>query len=170
MNAGRIKAERLRELLHYDPESGVFTWKVSRGGSARAGSTAGSPDAKGYIKVKINGHFYKAHRLAWLWVHGVWTDKAIDHQNRLKNDNRIANLREVSASENQQNRALPRHNTSGFPGVCWHKKASRWQAQIQLNGKNRHLGLFGTPEDAHDAYLAAAAEMHTCNSHIRSKP
>jgi hypothetical protein len=155
-----LTAERLRELLDYDQETGRLTNKVSRGASAPAGQLAGSkfryPD--GYPRVTINGKMYLAHRLAWLYVTGVWPVAQIDHINGVSDDNRFANLREASASENSRNSKLPTSNTSGFKGVCRHRKG--WQATIRIDGRTVYLGMFKTPEAAHAAYCAAAREHH----------
>ena len=133
-----MKSERLKELLEYDPETGVFIWKTRRGG-LKAGSVAGTKHANGYVRIKCDGKSYMAHRLAWLYVHGQFPEKQIDHINGLREDNRLSNLRCVSRSENQRNRRLCKRSTSGIIGVRWHKQAGKWQAR----GINSlHLGLF----------------------------
>jgi hypothetical protein len=153
-----ITAEELRELLDYDPEAGVFTWRVSRGGCV-AGSKAGSPDRDGYIRVSLNKRFYGAHRLAWLYVHGEWPSHEIDHINCDSADNRIANLRPATRSQNKANTGPYRTNTSGVKGVHWHVRAARWVARVQVNGREKHLGCFTNIEDAAAAYRSAA-EKH----------
>lgn len=148
--------ERLRELLSYDPATGELRWSIRRG-NVRAGSLAGSLDSHGYLRVSIDGRFYKAHRLVWMHVHGAWPAGEIDHINMVKTDNRIANLRDATRSENQKNTLLYRRNSSGYRGVCWSKQKNRWQAMISENGRLRHLGYFDCPESASAAYLAARA-------------
>jgi hypothetical protein len=155
-----LTAHRLRELLSYNQETGVFTWRVSRGGVS-AGAQANSKDHRGYMRVRIAGVDYATHRLAWLYVTGSWPDHEIDHINKIKTDNRFANLRDVTATINMQNQiAAMTHGKSGFLGVTWHKNGQRWQAQIKVSGKNIHLGLFSTAEDAHGAYLSAKRALH----------
>jgi hypothetical protein len=149
--------ERLKELLSYDPETGVFTRLVGRSGpNARAGDVAGCDNGQGYIRIYIDGRPYKAHRLAWFYMHGVWPSE-MDHRNGNRSDNRIANLREVTRAENKANFSAYRNNTSGYPGVSsWN---GRWKAQIQKDGKKEFLGYHSTPEAARDAYVAAAQRL-----------
>jgi len=156
-----ISAARLRELLHYDPETGVFTRRVTRNAIAKAGTVAGTLDRGGYVAIMVDGRRHKAHRLAWLYVYGKWPSGCLDHINRLTGDNRISNLREVTYSENQQNTLLQSNNTSGYRGVVWDKKKRRWKAHIKLNGKRHHLGSFITAEVAHEARKAAEVTLHT---------
>lgn len=157
-----LTAERLRELLSYDCDTGEFRWRKSTTNSVRVGAAAGRSGPKGYRLIKIDCRTWLAHRLAWLYVHGRWPASQIDHINGDKADNRLANLREATAAENQHNkfRAQANNRTSGLLGVCWHKRDRRWVAQIKVGGKVRHIGLFATPEAAHDAYLKAKAELH----------
>src|SRR5262249_27119467 len=148
----RLSAERLREVLHYCPETGLFYWLKSRGG-ASSGTDAGTSHKYGYRCITIDGTRYYAHRLAWLYVHGEHPTGEIDHRNGSPSDNRIANLRQCSHGQNMRN-AARRRNRSGFKGVCrWRRK---WKAQITVNGRNIHLGLFSTPQEAADAYVNAA--------------
>lgn len=158
-----LTAERIRELLDYDPNTGIFTWRIKRSGTALAGSVAGWMRPDGYLVISIDDKPYKAHRLAWLLATGKWPTRAIDHINQIKGDNRICNLREVNASESCQNRPLFRNNTSGFRGVSWHKKVGRWFAYIKHLGKRHFLGYFDTPEEASAAYKEAASRLHTHN-------
>jgi hypothetical protein len=156
-------AELLR-LLHYDPESGIFTRKEQRG-REQAGSVAGGLSAYGYHSMVIDYRRYKNHRLAWFYVHGRWPQGDIDHINGDRSDNRIANLREVSRSVNLQNqRKANQRNKSGFLGVALMsaRKLSRrpYVATIKANGKLLHLGRFATAEEAHSAYLSKKRELH----------
>ena len=157
-----LTQERLKELLHYCPDTGVFTWRINRG-HVPAGRVAGSISDQGYRNVDIEKKKYKAHRLAWLYMYGVMPDGHLDHINRDKLDNRIANLREVTNSQNEQNKVSRRDNTSGYRGVVWHKPTKKWRAEIKIAQKKIHLGLFVNPEDAARAYAAAAAVYHTHN-------
>ncbi len=151
--------ERLKELLNYDPETGVFTWKVRRG-LAEAGP-AGSTKKDGYNYICIDGRTMLAHRLAWFYVHGQWPRHVIDHINGDRTDNRIVNLRDVPYRTNNENQKKPhRSNTSGYLGVSRIQSRGKWQASIQLNGRNKNLGRYDTPEEAHAVYLEAKRQLH----------
>src|SRR6516162_3869256 len=150
-----LSAERLRELLHYAPETGLFYWRVSRG-SAGAGVQAGKGRSGGYVVIRIDGLVHYAHRLAWLYVHGEHPTREIDHKNQNPADNSIANLRQSSHAENMRN--ISRRNRSGFKGVYRHR--SKWGAQICVNGKKIHLGSYSTPREAAEAYDKAARLHH----------
>ena len=150
--------QRLRELLDYDAETGVFTWRVSQG-RGYAGAVAGTVRQDGYIAIKLDGRLYKAHRLAWLHEHGEFPDDEIDHINGDRSDNRPGNLRVVTRLINAQNRRRSQsNNRAGILGVSRHR--NRWQAQIEVAGKNKHLGCFNTQEAAHAAYVAAKRQTH----------
>lgn len=156
-----LTADRLRQLLSYDASTGIFTRRISQTNRVKVGDIAGSPNQKGYINIMVDGRLYPAHRLAWLYVHGEWPRAQIDHINGTKTDNRIANLREATNSQNMQNMRTARSdNTSGLLGVRWHKRDKRWHARIMVDGKARHLGSFGSSDDAQAAYLAAKRQLH----------
>jgi hypothetical protein len=231
-----IDADYVRKRLEYDPDTGVFTWKPRTIGSTAdkiwntrfAGEVAGTINNKGYRQIWIDGKSYMTARLAWLYVHDEWPNNQIDHINRVRDDDRLVNLRDVAPTENCNNRS----NNNGLPeGVYWHigavkyraqippsvpvfggtylgqygdpitagdvvqqgmeiicnnedeetikrllkefkaccagilpksglpkgvrKSGNRFQAQIWRNGKYVHLGAFGTPEEASEAYLLA---------------
>jgi hypothetical protein len=148
--------QRLREVLHYCRDTGVFSWKVHRR-KVRAGTIAGTPDRDGYINIKIDGFLYRAHRLAWLYVFGNWPTAQIDHINGDRNDNRLSNLREATVTENSRNARKKSNNKSGRKGVFW--QDGRWCAQIKIGGKSTHIGRFDSLDDASAAYLRAA-EKH----------
>ena len=146
-----LTQKRLKELLAYTPETGVFTWAKPRGGKV-AGAVAGTIHYKqGYIRIKIDGGMYSAHRLAWLYVYGEMPEHEIDHINHDRQDNRIENLRSVTRHQNARNRALRADNTSGVVGVNWFKRNKKWGARIFKNGKFVFLGLFDRFEDAAEA-------------------
>ena len=105
--------------------------------------------------IRLQSRLHKAHRLAWFYVYGSWPNDQIDHINRNKTDNRIANLREVTNKQNQQNASKRSDNTSGHPGVSWYKRDSKWQARIKHNQKDTHLGYFENLEEAIAARKAA---------------
>jgi hypothetical protein len=150
----------LQRLLSYDPNTGNFTW-LTRVSNVPAGSVAGTKNSKGYIQIRANGQRYLAHKLAWFYTHGVWPTKLIDHINGIPDDNRIANLREVSANENMHNQRRAHSRTqSGYLGVSLVKSRGKWQAGLGVSGRFKFLGYFDTPEEAHTAYLNAKKIYH----------
>lgn len=153
-----VTAESLRGLLDYNPDTGVFTWKY-RAYRHAAGSVAGYK-ASGYIVISIGSRPYRAHRLAWLYVYGRWPEAQVDHVNLDRSDNRIANLREASQTQNSANVPLTKRNKSGFKGVSWDGKKQKWVAVINVNGKQRWLGGFDSKEDAVEIRRRAAEELH----------
>ena len=153
--ANELTAEYLRSVLHYDSDTGIFTWKVRTANRVKVGDVAGCPGGGGYLRLRLQSRPYQAHRLAWLHTYGVWPKDQIDHTNRIRTDNRISNLREVTNKQNGQNRSKRSDNTSGHPGVSWHKRISKWRAQIRHNQKRIHLGYFTNIEDAIAARKAA---------------
>ena len=148
-----ITQAKLKELLDYNPETGVFVRKTGR----FAGNIAGAIQTHGYVMFGLLGKVWLAHRLAWIYVHGV-TPNDIDHKDRVKHNNRISNLRECTNQENQFNRDKPRVNTSGYKGVILHR--GRWTARIKISQKVKHIGYYDTPELASEAYIAKAKELH----------
>lgn len=142
-----LTAKRLREVLHYSPDTGAFTWKVSYA-RAQAGTVAGSVDAYGYTVIRVDTVLYKAHRLAWLYVHGAWPKRNIDHINRNRSDNRIANLRDVDQSVNTFNGKLRKNNSSGITGVTWDADRKAWKAAIRVQYRVIQLGRFKNKSDA----------------------
>lgn len=154
-----VTQQRLREALDYCPNSGTFTWKTKAARNTVVGRVAGRIKENGYREIGIDGRLHGAHRLAWLYVHGEWPNGQIDHFNGNRLDNRISNLRNVSASENLQNQFSP-HGDNPFLGVSWQKSRNKWRADICVNGKQKFLGRFDSKQDARDAYLAAKRDMH----------
>lgn len=135
MNKPMLSQSELKEILSYDPLTGVFTWKVSRG-SKSAGSVAGNVNTKiGYRQIGINGRLLYAHRLAWLYIHGVDPVNEIDHENGDKSDNRYRNLRDATSTQNSCNIKIQSNNTSGCKGVSWAKYQDMWHAYVQISGK-----------------------------------
>jgi len=143
----RISQERLRLLLTYDRESGHFHRKT-RYGSKRAGTVA-----HGYRYIYVDGRRYAEHQLAWLYVFGLWVTE-LDHINRQKDDNRIANLRPATRSQNAAN--TPARGTLNVKGVSWCNKNRRFRATMRANGEYFHLGYFETIAEAKAAYQTAA--------------
>jgi len=161
MTSNMLTQSRLKELLHYDPETGVFTRRVDVTYNARAGDVAGTQMTVGYLSVGLDGCRYSCHRLAWLYMHGVWPSTHIDHIDGVRTNNRIVNLREANDAQNHQNRRAARKDSkSGLLGVSWHQHSRGWAACITTGGKSRHLGVFDTPELAHEAYLRAKHALH----------
>jgi hypothetical protein len=163
MAKNALTAERLRELLDYDPETGVFTWKVRTGCRVRIGQQAGSLRVDGYVFIGLDGGKHLAHRLAWLHVHGEWPPVEIDHVSGVKSQNQLSNLRLATRSQNQRNVGRISTNTSGFKGVTLDGKAGPrkpWLAQIKFGRRSVYLGNYATPEGAHAAYCEAAREHH----------
>jgi hypothetical protein len=157
-----LNAQRLRELLDYDPGTGVFVWRMKKA-RASAGDVAGFSTSHGYFAIKVDGHRCYAHRLAWLYVYGEWPVDHVDHINGNGEDNRICNLRDVPRTINAQNmrRAHADSRHSKLLGVSSsHSLKNPWAAHISINGKLRHLGHYPTQELAHAAYLDAKRAHH----------
>lgn len=157
-----LTAERLRERVHYDPETGIFTSLINHG-KVRVGDICGKVNREGYRQIQVDGKLYSAHRLAWLYVHGAWPKPFLDHEGRDKDDNRIAKLREVTKSQNGQNTGRNAKNTSGYKGVWLDRSVGRWRAKIKVDGKTHYLGSHDTAELAAQAYALGAAKYHTHN-------
>lgn len=156
-----ITQARLKELLHYNSETGVFTRLVSTGG-ALAGSVTGTKNSGGYLQTMVDYKLYKLHRLAWLYVHGEWPADQIDHIDHIRTNNRWNNLREVTHQENHRNRTVNSNSASGITGVYWDKCAEKWRACIVIDGNNKHIGFF---DDINDAAAARKCEELLYNFH-----
>ena len=157
-----LHLHRLKEIAHYDPETGEFRSLVNRG-PIKVGQKLGGIALHGYLHVQIDGRIYLGHRLAWLYVHGHWPEFSIDHIDGNRLNNTISNLRLAERSINQQNQRRPRSdNTSGYLGVS--RAWGRWGARIKHGNKHKHLGLFDTPELAYQAYLSAKRQFHEGNT------
>lgn len=153
--------ERIRELFNYDPDTGVFTRRLACR-AVKAGRIEGYIDPKGYRRIYVDRRLYMAHRVAWAYVHGTWPADQIDHENHVRDDNRIANLRECTNAENRQNIKPQGYGISGYLGVVAHSQYDppRWVASIGLNGKRIYLGTYDTAEEAAAVYAAAKTETH----------
>jgi hypothetical protein len=160
MTANSLTQERLKELLHYEPETGTFTWVKARPG-CKLGATAGTINCYGYVQIMLDRVTYRAHRLALLYVHGLYPPDGVDHINRGKTDNRIVNLRYATSAENSQNNAKGVKNTTGYVGVI--KYMGKYRAQVYKNKVQYNLGVYETTELAYAAYLEGKAALHTFN-------
>lgn len=151
---------RLKELVHYDPETGVFTWLVWRPNGIKVGDEAGVVRKDtGYRLIKIDYRSYIASRLAWLYMTGSFPPSRVDHEDTDKLNNRWCNFRLATASQNAANSRLSQRNTSGFKGVHYAKNRTsfkKWAAHIRVDGVLKTLGYFAKPEEAHVAYTEAA--------------
>lgn len=155
-----MNQQQLREILSYDPDSGLFRWLVTRKGASKS-KAAGSKMTHGYIAIRIDGKDYTAHRLAWLYVYGVEPSGYIDHINGDRSDNRIVNLRDVSQVVNMQNVYAAKSNSkTGLRGVSWHAQRKKYTARIKSGARYLSLGLHDTPEAAHAAYMEAKRRLH----------
>lgn len=149
-----ITQEELKERYKYCSKTGVFT-RAKDIRSYKKGTIAGTKTNNGYIRIKIGGKPYMAHRLAWLYAHGEMPCGEIDHINHNRADNSISNLRIVLHKDNMKNRRRHKDNTSGTTGVFWRKRDSRWVATIKVNNKSKHLGYHKEFSDALAARKAA---------------
>ena len=154
-----ITHDKVIELVCYDASTGLFTWNKPRP-YCTAGKRAGGRTSSGYIRVILCGRPFQAHRLAWFYVHGSWPEHEIDHVNGVRDDNRLANLREATPSQNQANKAMRRDNTSGVKGVSWDRSRGKWHASITVSGRIKNLGRFEEIETAAAAYAEAARQFH----------
>lgn len=164
-----LTQERLKSVLHYDQDTGLFTWsvdmKTGRGNGrihVKAGSKAGTPD-RGYIRIGVDGTRYWAHRLAFLWMTGSFPQLHVDHMDGNHSNNKWGNLRDVSPMVNMQNRHGPTSRSAhGLLGVAANHK--RFMAQIVVDKKYVYLGTHDTPLQANAAYLKAKRELHIGNT------
>jgi len=158
-----LTANRLREVLNYDPETGVFTTLIGRKHSA-AGSIAGTrkqcTETLAYTVIGIDRRLYRAHRLAWLYMTGEWPEDVIDHINGDGTDNRWSNIRAASKSQNQFNRRLSKNNATGRKGVYRRSDDKAWVAEIWVNDRKQYLGSFKTFDEAAAVRAAAECQLH----------
>jgi hypothetical protein len=162
----KLTAERLREILEYDLQTGIFRWRASPANSVAAGSIAGGkPNDDGYLRIGIDGKQYKTSRLAWLYVHGEWPKEQIDHKDRTRHHNWIDNLREATHSQNLINRGPSKLSKTGHKGV-YIRKNGRYSASITEGGKLRHLGCYDLLEDAVADRVAAELRIYGSFAHV----
>ncbi len=161
-----ITQERLKELLHYDPDTGVFLYIKSRH-RIIAGTIAGHKGRHGHLHLQIDRKKYQCHRLAFLYMTGHFPKHGTDHINGVKDDNRWVNLRDATYKENNRNAKIRSDNSSGFGGVCWHKRSKKWMASIRDDGKNIYLGSYLSKSDAITARKAASKKYGYHENHGR---
>jgi hypothetical protein len=152
-----ITQQRLKELFEYDPEEGRFRNRFSRG-RAREADEAGSPSGHGYRKVAVDYERYYEHHLAWLYVYGEWPSE-IDHRDGDRSNNKIANLRMATRTENCFN-AKRETGESGLRGAYREARYPKWYSKIQIGGRVTRLGTFDTAEEAHKAFMVAVEAHH----------
>jgi hypothetical protein len=152
-----VTSELVRHLLDYDPLTGILRWRDSPRRNVKKGDIAGWVD-RGRLRIGICNRNFHAGNIAWLHFYGEWPKFEVDHRNRNALDNSIANLRDVPAALNCQNKGMKKTNTSGFRGVTKEKKS--WRVQICVDKINYRLGRYPTPELAAGAYRIAAATLH----------
>lgn len=150
--------KRLQELFSYDPDTGVLSRKIAWYGFP-VGTAVGTA-SHGHLMVSVDGVRYLVHRVIWCWMTGTWPELTIDHINHVGMDNRWANLRQATYSQQIQNTRARKDNKSGHRGVFWDSSRKRWQAQIRGNGLRQHLGYFQDFEEAKLAYQTAAKQLH----------
>lgn len=158
-----ISKDNINYIFDYEPNEGVLIWRIRPSNRVVVGSIAGWKDTDGYVRVTYRKKRYAAHTLIWMLNHGTTPKGVIDHINGIKTDNRIENLRDVTNAENIQNMRAPmKGNKSGYLGVC--SEGPRFRALITVNGKQERIGVFDTPEEAHEAYVKRKREVHpTCS-------
>jgi len=169
MSDAPLTAQRVREVLDYDQETGIFTWRITRSSKSIAGRVAGCLQPSGYILLRVDYRFDSAHRLAVLWMTGAWPERplVVDHINGVRSDNRWENLRCVQPFVNSQNRRGAQSNNSAcLLGVrmITRGRSVRFSAKINVRGLIKHLGTYSTAEEAHGAYMAARRQFHEGNT------
>lgn len=154
----KLTIERLKEVLNYNPETGLFIRLMSTARCIKIGEVAGTK-CNGYSVIMVDNINYPAHRLAWFYMTGKWPIDIIDHKNGIRYDNKFSNLREATPKINAENKKSARiDNSSGVLGV--EKIRSKFRAHIVTDGKKKHIGMFDTAELAHIAYVDAKRKLH----------
>ena len=159
MSQRMLTHSALLKIVHYDPDSGIFTRLLSAGNTKR-GSRTGSLGTRGYLRITIDKRTYLAHRLAFFYMTGRWPDPEVDHKDDTTDNNKWNNLRECSHQQNTSNRRRRKDCRSNLKGAHRCRGLSRWKSSIMVHGVRHHLGTFETAELAHAAYCAAATEYY----------
>jgi len=155
-----IDQELVKKLFYYDAESGMLIWRNGNGRNVKPWQQAKASNRLGYFSVKIKDKTYPVHRIIWLYVYGSFPSQDIDHKNRIRNDNRLCNLRSVSRTDNCQNISTPNHNKSGHIGVSWIKSHKSWTVYVKVNKKNKWLGYYKNLDDAVVARKAGEVQYY----------
>lgn len=156
-----LTQKRLKEILHYNSKTGIFVWKIRLSHNIHVGDVAGTLDAKNYVVIVINKKQYKRSRLAWLYVYGVWPEGIVDHRNHITTDDWIKNLRDVTHSENAQNRNKANAGSiTGVLGVGFNKRQGTYHVRIQINGKQKYIGEFLTLKIAEEIAIKEKRKLH----------
>ena len=150
----KITQERLMQFLHYDPDTGVFTWLVNRQPGIKIGDIAGTLREDGYIRIQVDGERRYASHWAWLYMTGNLPEDEFDHEDRNRANNAWSNLRAATKSQNCANRPKRVRESGLLRGTT--RNGSKFTAQIRVRGEHRYLGTFDTEEEAHAAYARAA--------------
>lgn len=159
----------LKQCFHYDPENGRLSWKERppshfkneaawKGFNKRFAGRQTPSCSKRYDSVAVDGETVLAHRVIWAIEYGVWPDHLIDHADGIKKNNRLSNLRAATTQQNRWNSRHKKPNLLGFKGVG--KQWDKYRAAIKINGRTRHLGVYDTPEEAHEVWCLAADLLH----------
>lgn len=156
MKASELTQDIVKSLLHYNPDTGIFT----RASGRCSGNITGVAGNNGYLTINLGGCIHSCHRLAWLYMTGSWPKACIDHINMVRSDNRFSNLRKASYTQNGCNIGKKSNNTSGVKGVHWNKPNSKWIASICIKRKRINLGSYADINDAAAAYRAGAIRYH----------
>jgi hypothetical protein len=146
-----LSAERVRALFDYDPADGRLHRKDLSRRDRRA-------TAKGYFTITIDNRVYQEHRVVWLWHYGEWPSAYIDHVDKNPSNCKIENLRIALPYQNNGNSKISTRNKTGIKGVTTKKGSDRFRAQISINNKSKHIGIYDTKEEAAQAYARAAIQ------------
>lgn len=149
----------LKKVLHYNPETGIWTWIVDYSSRAKKGESPGWKNDAGYICFSVKGKKYRSHQLAFLYMEGALPKGQIDHINRIRDDNRWCNLRPATQTEQNANCKVRKNNTSGYRGIYWREDRGYYVAQIVLGGQHTYIGSFPLLKDAVEAYNAKSLEL-----------
>ncbi len=166
MARNTLTQSRLKELLSYDPETGLFVNRIERNPRAKQGCSTGYANTIGYVVIQIDREKFGAHRLAWLYMTGEWPIQQIDHINRIRSDNRFSNLRQATFAENCHNMSVACSNTSGHQGVTWHKGRQKWQAQLAVQGRHFYLGMYDDIDEAVAVRRGAVRLFHPSSPEV----
>lgn len=153
-----ITFEEASNLLDYDPNLGLLTWREKPSKRVLLSAKVGHLEKHGYMTVKLHGRKYGYHRIAWLLFYREWPKNQIDHKDQDPTNNRISNLREANSAQNLQNRKTPKNNTTGVKGCSWSPAYGQFRVRFQKDGKSIHVGYFNSIEEANIAAKIARSK------------